>query len=320
MTSGVDLKLRDTTPAVIRGEVTDRTTGAPVAAVAVLAIGVGQHMDSLTIDEMFHADSGARTVTLPDGTYTIRLGDLNTSGQYAIVSTYFTEGGSAWQPNTDVLTTLVLEPGANEEFDFQVDAPVTVPVRYIDPSGAPVEGVLAAMRQEGAGGGCGGALISDAEGRVEFHGIPPFVSLEALAWRDTGHGLLVLGASTPFQGTPGERVSEVIVECRQAGGVEGVAVDASGKQVAIGTLGILAGRLAAGNRAIRCTTDESGYFILPEVIVEDDYPVVYVLRELEDGIEAAAVPDVRIEGGMITNLGTVTLQTYTREEAAQLMQ
>ncbi|MCC6699095.1 MAG: sigma-70 family RNA polymerase sigma factor [Candidatus Hydrogenedentes bacterium] len=315
VTSGIDLKLSGDQTATITGKVTDRSSGAPVAALAVMAVAVDERVDSVSTSQKFGPDVRASAVSLPDGTYSMTLQDLEKKSLFAMTYEYFTEGGSAWEPVSEVVKMVELGPGEKAEVDLRVDAPVTVPVRYLDAIGAPVEGILAAMRQAGAGGGCGGSLISDAEGRVEFHGIKPDVLLEALAWKELPSGLAVLGASQPFQGRPGERVAEVIVECIELGGLQGLVLDPSGAPLA-NTEIIMGARL---DQTAECLTGDDGRFVLAEALPEGAYPKLFVGRQNGDLVEIGMAQNVEIAAGMLTDLGTIALQSYTQEAAMELL-
>ena len=315
VTSGIDLKLRGDQTATISGTVTDRSSGAPVAALAVIVIAVDERLDSVDKLLMYGPQGRGSAVSLPDGTYAMTLRGLENKSMFAVSYEYFTEGGSAWEPISEVIEVVELGPGERAEVNLRVDAPITVPVRYVDGDGAPVEGILAAMRQAGAGGGCGGSLISDAEGRVEFHGIKPNLMLEALAWKDMASGLAVLGASQPFQGKPGERVAEVVVECSELGGVQGVVLDPSGAPLA--NAEVMIG--ASLDQTAECMTGEDGHFLSLEALPEGDYTKLFIGRQNGDRVEIGVVQNIELAGGMVADLGVVSLQSFTPEAAQELL-
>ncbi|NLV41528.1 MAG: sigma-70 family RNA polymerase sigma factor [Candidatus Hydrogenedentes bacterium] len=307
-TAGADLILGATSFATLRGRVTDRTTGRPACPVVVTAAVYGGGAK-----DYFQAKRGCSAVTLPDGRYELRLSNLTAPVEFSVGHLYMTEGGSAWDQPEEELATVTLGPGETRELDLAVDAPVTAPVRYVGLDGKPRQGIAAAMRMAGARGGCGGALVSGADGRVVFHGLRPGVSLEALAWLGTGSRTDTIGVSGAFTGKPGETVPEVTVVCRLAGGVEGLLTYPDGRPAANTALRCRLQEGEANTAGASATTDASGYFQLPASLPEGRHPGIVV--EFLDRETATAYTDtaeeVEIAAGTLTSLGTLAAAAET---------
>ena len=312
-TRGVDLVLGSTTGATIRGVVTDRTSGKPVCPVVVTA-GCADADTSDAGDRRrywFQTKAGGSAVTNLDGSYVLQIQDLAEARNFRISYAFMTEGGSAWEQPDEEIALLELKPGDEHELNFTVDAPVTVPVRYVGVDGAPLEGIEAAMRQAGGRGGCGGTLVSDADGRVTFHGVPPFTDLQALAWRSAGGNLQTIGVSDPFSGQPGETVPEVTVVCRLLGGAEGVLTYPDGRMVANTPVSCEGQRVDDTGPPLEgdVTTDANGAVAVPEVVPEGVYHVSVTFLDSQSGQAYKATADnVEIVAGAITNMGTLVAE------------
>ncbi|MFH1267515.1 MAG: carboxypeptidase-like regulatory domain-containing protein, partial [Planctomycetota bacterium] len=309
-TKDVDLVLGSITGAVIHGVVTDRTSGKPVCPVVVTAGSVDADASNEEGHRRywFQTKSGGSAVTNLDGSYVLQIQDLTEKRSFRISYAFMTEGGSAWEQPDEEVALLELAQGDEREVNFTVDAPVTVPVRYVGVDGAPLKGIEAAMRRAGGGGGCGGTLVSDADGRVTFHGVPPFTDLQALAWRSAGGGLQTLGVSDPFTGQPGETVPEVIVVCRLLGGIEGLLAYADGRAVANTEVTCQGQRVDDTGAPIegKIATDADGAVRLPEVVPEGIYRLRVTFLDGQSGqAYGASVENVEIVAGTITNVGTL---------------
>ncbi len=307
-TPDADLVIGAIRQAIIHGKVTSRDSGEPACPVVIAAADFGTVTSTKGMN-YFSAKAGASAVTLPDGSYTIRIANLARPTHYSIRLLYMTEGGSAWEQPEEELTALDIKPGDTIERDFAVDAAVTVPVRYTGPNGSPRQGVEAAMRTAGARGGCGGILVSDAEGRVEFHGVRPLVSLQAAAWMPVASHANTLGISAPFTGLPGETVAEVPVVCRLPGGIAGVLTSAEGRPVSQATL-VCGGQTAEGTLergSDSATTDASGHFQIADVLPEGTYQGIVVgFLDTNDGMPySVTAPNVEVVPGSVTDLGTL---------------
>jgi hypothetical protein len=312
-TKDVDLVLRSTTGAVIRGTVTDRTSGKPVCPVVVTAGSVDAADASNEGGRRlwFETKSGGSAVTNLDGSYVLQIQDLAETHGFRISYVFMTEGGSAWEQPDEEIALLDLGPGDEREVNFTVDAPIAVPVRYVSVNGGPLEGIEAAMRQAGGQGGCGGTLISDADGRVTFHGIRPLVNLQAVAWRSVGSSLTTLGVSEPVMGQPGETVPEVMVVCRMLGGIEGALAYGDGRAVANTEITCEGQRVDDTGPPMegKITTDANGAVRIPEVVPEGIYRVHVIFLDGQSGqLYHAAAENVEIVAGKIANLGTLVAE------------
>lgn len=307
-TAGVNLTLGETSFATLRGRVTDRATGRPACPVVVTAAVYGGGAK-----DYFQAKRGCSAVTLPDGRYELRLPNLTAPVAFSVGHLYMTEGGSAWDQPEEELAAVTLGPGETRELDLAVDAPVTAPVRYVGLDGKPRQGMEAAMRMAGARGGCGGALVSGADGRVVFHGLRPGVSLEALAWPGTGSRTDTVGVSGAFTGKPGETAPELAVVCRLAGGVDGLLTYPDGRPAANTALRCRLQEGDADTAGVSATTDDAGYFQLPDSLPEGRHPgiVVNFLDRESTTAYAATAEDVEIAAGGLTSLGTLAAAPET---------
>lgn len=313
-TKDVDLVIGAITGALVHGKVTDRTTGKPVCPVVVAAGALEDDAASSGGESRlwFQTAYGASSVTDSSGAYELQIQDLSKVHRFSLHYAFMTEGGSAWeQPNED-LAVLELTPGEQRELDFTVDAPVTVPARYVDTNGAPIAGVMAAMRQAGGKGGCGGSLISGADGRVTFHGVRPLESLQVIAWLRAQGDLKTIGASEPFTGQPGETVPEVTVVCRMLGGIEGTVIYADGRPAANMELTCQA-QLASESEAAmeaQVTTNANGAVSILDSMPEGVYRSIRLsfLERASGQAYSAAAQDIQIDAGMVSDLGTLVAQ------------
>ncbi len=310
-TPHVDLVFGSTACAILYGMVTDRTTGAPACPVTVEASALDAQEKSLR----------GTAATSPDGSYRILIQDLAETYPFRVCYCFVTEGGSAWPWPENAVATIDLGPGDEEEINFTVDAPVTVPVRYMDEDGVSIEGVPAGMREAGGSGGCGGALTSDADGRVTFHGIPPFIALEALAWKSSEYTRVTIGVSEPFTGQPGETLPDVVVICHAVGGIQGVVVDGDGIPFAGRKIACYAlssdGALTEG---IKAMLDPQGAFYLPEALPHGNYRRVFILHPCAaDEVYVGVVENVDIGTEGITDLGVIATTPVPKQEAASML-
>ncbi|MBW7864276.1 MAG: sigma-70 family RNA polymerase sigma factor [Candidatus Hydrogenedentes bacterium] len=305
-TAGVNLTVGEENFATLRGRVTDRATGRPACPVVITAAVYGGGNQNY-----FQAKQGGSAVTGLDGRYELRVWNVAGPGEFSVRHLYMTEGGGGgWQPEEE-LATVALGPGEVREMDFAVDAPILVPVRFVGADGRPREGIEAGMGTAGSGGGCGGVLVSGADGRVVFHGLRPGVAYQALAWLRAGSGIKTVGVSDPFSGEPGQTVPEVTVVCRLSGGIGGMLSHSDGRPVAntallCGARGADGATLAADGVAM---TDVSGYFQLPASLPEGDYAEVvvgFLDREMATPYSATAA-GVEIAAGAVTDLGALVV-------------
>jgi len=296
--------------------VTDRTTGEPVCPVTVGAAVV--YPEGETGDPL-----GGLAVTDLDGSYTLQVSGLTGTHTFRVWYHYFTQGGNAWGPPSDSeLAILELEPGDEEQLDFTTDAPLTVPIRFVDGDATPVEGIMAGVRQAGGSGACGG-LVSDAEGRVTLNGIPPRLTYEVVAWETRASGITTAGVSEPFTGEPGETVPEVVVECYVIGGVEGVVTNAQGNPVSNVHLGWwTVDRDGTVTPVPGTNLDANGAFSKPDAFREGVYPkMILAYRDSETGqLNYIIVSNIEIAAGDVTDLGVLRFQPMSDKDFAVIIQ
>jgi hypothetical protein len=297
----------------------DRTTNKPVPAVVVTALHVDPESEKTPFERRYSAPYGGSAATDLDGAYSLEIPSLKERQTFWITYEYFTEGGSAWAQPQEVVAEVELGSGDKEEVNLLVDAPVKVPVRYVDSSGLPLKGVMAAMRRAGGRGGCGGVLESDAEGRVTFHGIPPYVELQALAWEKIANELATVGVSEPFAGGPGETVPEVLVMVAKLGGIEGGMTDSEGSPAAGKDFMARVWHADGSTQDLQGRTDANGVFTLLDVLPQGEYPRIGIGYEAEGHVEAAILSDVTIVGDHVTDLGNIALQVFSLEEVEAIL-
>ncbi|MBX7256967.1 MAG: sigma-70 family RNA polymerase sigma factor [Candidatus Hydrogenedentes bacterium] len=311
-TTDVNLTIGGPSDAEICGKVTDRTSGKPACPVVVTAALVGGAKEQAKTKYWFQAEAGASAVTHLDGTYELSINNVEQGQRFRISYAFMTEGGSAWEQPDEEVAVFDLNPGDKKQLDFSVDAPMTVPVRYVDTKGGPLEGISAAMRRAGGKGGCGGTLMSDAEGRVTFHGIPGNVSLQAVAWKDTGNDLMTLGVSEPFTGQPGETVPEVVVVCRMPGSIQVMLTFPDGRAVANANVTCEASLADGSAPPIQgmVTTDASGAIQIFDMVPEGTYrgASVSLIDPSTSQPYSASSGGFEVATGAMTDLGTLTVQ------------
>ena len=246
--------------------------------------------------------SGA-AVTGKDGAYAIRFPNVSAPTTVIVKYEFLTEGGDNWEQPEEAVAEFELRPGDELQLDFSVDAPITIPVMFADVNGAPLEGIAAGLRAAGTTYFCGGMLLSNAEGKVTFHGVAPFARLQAVALK----GGKVIGVSEAFAGEPGEVVPGVVVVCHTFGGIEGIAVDADGSPVANTTLNFAVraeeGLLSKGGT----TTNDSGAFGILEHFPEGIHPEILLECQENGRVMRASIPDVEIVADFVTDVGAVVL-------------
>ena len=321
-TSGVDLIIGSIDAATLHGIVTDRTSGDPVPYVTVRGASADPALDGPEVStgrRWYSAKVMNAAMTDADGAYTLVLPNLEEETEFRAGCAYMTEGGSGWPHPEETVVMVDLKPGETKELNFEIDAPVTAPVRYVKENGDPVEGVKAAMRQAGRKYGCGGTLISNEEGRVTFHGLPPFLTLQAVAWTDE---IKEIGQSKPFSGEPGETVEEVVVVCHETGGIEGVVLDAAGQPLAntdIACYVVLPDGSMMDGR-FQTTTGPGGEFCWPDELRVGNYPRLFIgYEEAQEGhVGVGVIENVDIQADAITGLGNIATKSMPLEQAMEL--
>ncbi len=314
-TGGIDFEFGSARSAMVYGKVTDRTTGLPAGTVTVSAMIAEP-------DNELEPHLGSGTVTYPDGSYSLSIKDLSDKQTFEIRILYMTEGGSAWSQPPEPVAVIELEPGDEEEVNFTVDAPIIVPVRYVGENGEPIQDVSAGIRQAGRGGACGGMLSSDADGRVTFHGIPPFVELKVIAWSSDYN---TIGISNPFSGQPGETVPEVVVVCNSTGGIEGIVVDQDTNPVSDTEIKIqfsvrrFDNAIVNGARA--ANSDADGFFAALDAIPTGicERLLISCKASDPDNILIGSIENVEIMADSVSDVGVIVLEQVSLEPAMEML-
>ncbi|MDX9973259.1 MAG: sigma-70 family RNA polymerase sigma factor [FCB group bacterium] len=320
-TPDVDVILQPVEAVRIHGRVTDIATNRPAYPIA-LQIGV------INAGNDFMGDTSATASTDSDGRYELSLQvtrpvDVRAQWCYTDGTNIFPKSPvSGHADKVEVKVFRGLQPGQDETLDFTVAAPVTAPLRFVDPAGTPIEGIEI-VRKQGEGT-WGTFLRSGNDGRAVYRGLDPdtTIQLEAVV---TEPERLTVGESEPFAGRAGETLPEMTVVCRVRGGVNGVLVDASGQPVANTEIGCTAVRDdGTPVSPATATTSEDGTFVLFPGLPEDRYQTVAVGYERNGMIEVGLVQDVEISAGTAIDLGTVRcepmISTEEAVQAAQAMQ
>jgi hypothetical protein len=100
-----------------------------------------------------------------------------------------------------------LEPGDERVLNFEIPAPIVVPLRVVGTDASPVADVTVCR------------LEPDADGRLTIYGLPPKTPHVITVNRLTSpFGTVVLGQTAPLSGEPGESLPETEVVCDRAFG------------------------------------------------------------------------------------------------------
>jgi len=302
-TTGVDLVLAPAgKETAIFGKVTDMASGKPVYPMGVDVLPVQPNPFSGLADAVYSS-------AFPDGSFRIVL---NILGECDVICRYryTTEGGSAW-PEAEG-ETVHIKPYEEIEVNFSVTGPFNVELEYVDEAGAPLPGIMTAMRRAEGRGGCGGSLVSGPDGRATMHGLPPGIPLVAMGWQEVGErNLITIGCSEPFTGTAGQTLTGVRVVCRPItgeGGLSGALAWPDGSPAA--QTMVYCRTMWAGSQIEESVglSAADGSFTSGNFLPEGVYPELAVGFEDDQGrIFGAIVNDVTISNGQTTPLGTLTV-------------
>ncbi|HUW60088.1 MAG TPA: sigma-70 family RNA polymerase sigma factor [Candidatus Bathyarchaeia archaeon] len=302
-TTGVDLVLPpEGKETAIFGTVTDIASGDPVYPMAVDVLPVDRNPLSGLASPVYSS-------VFPDGSFRIVL---NITAECDVICRhrYETEGGGVWwDPEGQ---TVRIKPYEEKEVNFSVAAPFNVELEYVDEAGAPLPGIMTAMRRAEGRGGCGGSLISDPDGRATMHGLPPGIPLVAMGWQEVGgRNLITIGCSEPFTGSAGQTVSGVRVVCRPVTGVGGVSGALAWPDgIPVAQTMVYCRTMWAGSQIEESVAISAadGSFTSGSFLPEGVYPELAVGFEDDQGrIYGAIVNDVTISNGQTTPLGTLTV-------------
>ncbi|MFC1737219.1 carboxypeptidase-like regulatory domain-containing protein, partial [Candidatus Hydrogenedentota bacterium] len=295
-TTGVDFVVDAPLFAIISGKATDPETGSPSYPLIVWV--------NLNDPEgKIQAVLGGTTITNEDGSYSLKINLAERHG-FHISYSYCEGGGTAINP----ITTLELAPGAEEVVDFTARAPLTVPVRFVDGDGLPLQDVVPGMRQlDGSRTRAWGTVRScDQEGRVVWVGLEPERTLQATGYVSDQ----TVGMSEPFTGKPGETVPEITIVYAPKGGIEGVVVDSTGNPVARKRFGIVAVDNEGVERQASLKTDNDGRFVVLQAFPVGQYVEIKLVEQRGD-VLWGRIQDVEISLDSITDVGTVVVEAAT---------
>ncbi|MFC1736272.1 sigma-70 family RNA polymerase sigma factor [Candidatus Hydrogenedentota bacterium] len=205
-TSGVDFVFDPASMTRLHGVVTDASSGVPAYPLRILLVEEGADPNDLS-----EARVPVTSRVAPDGSYEFTL-DISETVYYNVcyqyvefqhVDGHYITVRMEAIPATDV----ALEPGADKEFDFTVDGPLTIPVRLVDDEDNPVEGVRAMIKNPDLGKRAQwGGSISGPDGRTVLRGLNPQYTYEIFGGGSKHHEV---------QGGPGETLPELVITCRQ---------------------------------------------------------------------------------------------------------
>ena len=313
-TSGVDFILGATDAAAIYGRVTDTTSGMPVYPLEVSA-------QPANPNSPFSAYQGGAMSTDSDGFYRITL-NIDRPYQFRVMWRYINNGGGEAPREDAEVVVLELGPGDEEEINFTVDAPITVPMLFVDKNTQPLDSIGAGVCRAGSGGGWGSLLVSGLDGRVTYYGMSPGRMYQAVGRKNDR----VIGKSEPFSGQPGETVPEVQVVCLNSGGIEGQIVYPDGQPAVNETIMCVA--LTGDSPEMSGDTDiaeADGAFCILQALPEGTYPKIILLcqpqgDEQPEEVLMATLENVEIIADGVTNVGTIALESVPVETAMEMVQ
>jgi len=303
-TTDVDLVV--TPCARIHGKVTDIDTKLPAHELRVKAREEGAGRRGF----------GATTCTDAKGAYTLVL-EIDKPMTFEVGWSY-----KYTVSNEDGCEPEVLEigPGEEKQLDLAATAPVSVSVRFINLDGSPCTGISSGLRSEASSFPFGNWQV-DTEGRLEILGVQPGHPFEVVGYVLAYPEPVILGASQPIRGAPGETLDEVIVLCtaRTKGGFAGTLVDSDGKPISNQRLECWV-RLEDGRlySIPSVTTRDDGRFLFVGPLPEAVYPEIHISCVASNTRKTAVIPNLKIVGGSIRDLGAIGLTDtpVSRQEAA----
>ncbi|MFC1737098.1 carboxypeptidase-like regulatory domain-containing protein, partial [Candidatus Hydrogenedentota bacterium] len=289
----------------VYGRITDPTTDVSVYPLQVKAIIEG-------VEGETPASLGGATKVESDGSYELVL-PISTKVRVRVTAEYIPETSKVKATRKEDEPTLELEPGVERELNFEVDAPVTVPVHVVDGDGEPLAGMWLWMKQNPGQGWAGLDTVTNAEGRYTWHSVPPITPFIVYAIEKSKAGASdVTASSQPVFGQPGETIPEVLIVCAVKGGVEGIIVDPEGDPISNERMTIRAVRDdGKGVGSVTTTTDADGRFTVLWAFPEREYARVSVRADGKSGY----VENVEILRDSVTDLGTVVLDTIPETPA-----
>jgi len=324
-TSAIDFTALSLGTIRIHGTATDSATGLPAYPIRVKA-------SAMNPDDSFAGDTEALVNTGADGAYDLSLQvtqavDLKVQWSYCDGANVYPKNNctgkapaaTPGETGVEVSTFSKLKPGHDEALDFTVEAPITVPVRFVDPVGAPMSGIEVGIRQGGQR--WGSDTLSGNDGRAVHRGLCPETRFVIEAIVNVPQRMKI-GESEPFTGTPGETLEELTVVCTAKGGVQGIVVDKDGIPVANTDIGCTA-VLEEGTVMEPATalTNEDGSFVILYGLPANTYRVLALGYARDGQVECGILEHVTISGEQILDVGTIQCEArMTLEEAMEAAQ
>jgi RNA polymerase sigma factor (sigma-70 family) len=291
----VPVNLRLGEAVVVRGRVTERATGEPVAGVFVRAL-TGRGMCV-----------GQGDTTDENGQYQIML-SIDKPETVQLLISYFQAGTMYSVDDLGEASHIRVTPGEMRTIDFAIDAPVPVPIRVVYRDGTPFEGAAIMTRDLVSdswsfGIGC----FTDSEGRYTLRGLKPEHTYKVVAGiRHRDGGWTPLATSEPFTTAYGETPPEVVLVIDPMGGLAGTIVAPEGyplwdKLVRFEALNPHSGEACAGE----ARSNDEGRFAKILALPEGYYPEIRISLRRGGAPYYAIVGDVTIRRDEITDLGPI---------------
>jgi RNA polymerase sigma-70 factor (ECF subfamily) len=296
------------TPATVRGTITDRTSKAPAENVTV-CVSMGIAGPGASRAPQYEWQHTERAITDAEGNYCVPFAPPG-AAPVTVQLFYGSQAHVSEANDAKAVRTFILTPGEEKELNFEVDAPVTAPVRLLDGDGTPVAGVRLVLVFEGPEGpvtNSGISAITKADGRFVWRGLEPGRTYRVYTqdvFRDPRGGGLF--SALTFTGKPGEVLPEMIMPYKPAGGIAATIMCIEGyalwdKQVVIEGYCPETGDLVLAISR----TDENGHFTRMLGLPEGLYPSL-ALHLRRGGVHhSAIVENVAIVRNEVTDLGVI---------------
>jgi RNA polymerase sigma factor (sigma-70 family) len=307
VTEDVDFVL--TAGARLHGRVTDKDSGRPVAGVRIYAA---------VADTASAGQSLGLCDTAEDGVYAI---ELLLQGQCTVGIGYFYEhpGGTIKPMPPGYVTEVEMGPGDEKALDVAIAAPISIPIRAVDPAGNPVAGVGVGLGEVAGSGDLrytwGSLFPTDGDGRFLWYGIPP--DREYFVWladRSQHASEDILCSSGVIAGQPGETVQEVVLVVEPKAGLEGVLADVDGNPLAGIAFSVVVVDQSGSERTVQAETDERGVFVIVRAFPEGQFSRVTIMSTARGTLERADLAGIELVRDSIGDLGVVVLEPQPAQQ------
>jgi len=299
---GIDFQLIDNPYVRLYGHVHDDTTGKPVAGVS---IGCSRMSPGKLYGTNRTDDQGAYELSLT----------LDKQTMVVVFGTYLSVLGGWGAPLrcTDEKTplTMDLSPGDEKQLDWITDAPLSIPVKAVDPAGAPVPAVwigTGIVKENGAREfSSSRSLPTDANGQCLIENLPPkntyFVWAEEHERSGIGKDVVPLAQSEALTVPLGQTAPEVVLVIEDKGGIEGVAVFEDGSPAGEVSLTIS----AEGSAPVTAVTKSDGAFTAVAAFLPGNYAEITFTATVEGASFTAKLAEVEVVANAIIDLGPIVL-------------